>query len=294
MRSPVGQLWFFLPLLLAAGCYTPQPRKVGSPLKPTQMSPESVALEIISVRIPPGEPELNRKLWEEVDEQHLPAELRKRLAKNGYRVGIIGSQVPANLAKILDLKDRPQAMGEPQKINLADVQESPRVSLRHLQTRSGQRNEIIASGVFEQLPVLLADEGELRGQTYSQAQGVFTLVATPQSDGRVRLELTPELHHDHARQQWVGDQAMWRLEASRPKRVFDDLRISAVLSPGSMMLLGSQPDRAGSLGHNFFMESVGQDNRMEQKLLLVRLCQTQHDDLIVPPALGGTPTAGTP
>ena len=114
-------------------------------------------------------------------------------------------------------------------------------------------------------------------------------MATPQSDGRVRIELTPELHHDHARQQWVGDQAMWRLEASRPKRVFDDLRISAVLSSGSMLLLGSQPDRAGSLGHSFFMEGAGQDNRMEQKLLLVRLCQTQHDDLIVPPTTGGTP-----
>jgi hypothetical protein len=283
MPLPLGRLSWFLPLLLATGCNPLQARKVESPLRPTQMSPDSIALEILSVRLPHGEPELNVKVWEEVDEQHLPAELRKRLAKSGFRVGIVGSQVPGNLAKLLDLKDRPQAMGDPQQINLADVQEPPRVTLRHLQTRPGQRSEIIASGVYERLPVLLAEGGELCGQTYNQAQGVFTLVVTPQSDGRVRLELTPELHHDQMRQQWVGDQAMWRLETSRPKRVFDDLRIAAVLSPGSMLLLGSQPDRAGSLGHDFFMEGVGQDNRMEQKLILVRLCQTQHDDLIAPP-----------
>jgi hypothetical protein len=76
---------------------------------------------------------------------------------------------------------------------------------------------------------------------------------------------------------------MVRLDTSRPRRVFDDLTMPLVLSPGSMAVLGNLPDRPGSLGHYFFTE--GEDNRLEQKLLLLRLCRTQHDDLVVPPVL---------
>ena len=93
--------------------------------------------------------------------------------------------------------------------------------------------------------------------------------AFPQNDGRVRLELVPELHHDQPRRRFVGDQGMMRLDTARPKRVFDELTISAVLSPGTMLILASLPERQGSLGHYFLTE--GEDNRMKQKLLLLRL-----------------------
>ena len=99
----------------------------------------------------------------------------------------------------------------------------------------------------------------------------------------MRLELVPELHHDQPRPRFVGDQAMMRLDTARPKQVFDELTISATLAPGTMMILTTLADRPGSLGHYFFTE--GQDNHLEQKLLLLRLCQTQHDDLVTPPAL---------
>ncbi len=244
------------------------------------MSLDSVALEIVSVRIPPGEGEIAGQVWDEVDEQGLPPELRRRLAKNGFRAGLIGGQVPAVLAKLLQLSDRPAPAGEPAQVAAADVQASPRVARRHLQTRAGQRNEIVASGIHERLPVLLSESGRLGGQTYEQAQGIFALVADPQPGGQVRLELTPELHHGQSRQQWVGSQAAWRLEAGRPKRVFDDLRISALLSPGWMLLVGPRTDSAGSLGHSFFLEGTDRDARPEQKLILVRLCQTQHNDVV--------------
>ena len=280
-----GRILLLPPLVLVlAGCTTPQPNKARL-LSPTQMSPDSVALEIFLIRLPPGEPGVNARVWDEVDEQHFPAELRQRLAKNGFRVGIVGEQVPDVLAKLMELKDQPAPTGEPQRVTAKEMEATPRVALRHLQTRAGQRNEIITSGVYEHLPVLLAESGELRGQTYCQAQGMLALAVSPQADGRVQLDLVPELHHDQSRQHWVGDQAMWRLETGRPKRSFDDMKITAVLMPGSMLLLGTQPDRPGSLGHCFFAEECGRDNRWEQKMVLVRVCQTQHDDLVNPPPL---------
>ena len=50
-----------------------------------------------------------------------------------------------------------------------------------------------------------------------------------------------------------------------------------------MVIVSSLPDRPGSLGHYFFTE--GEDHHVEQKLLVLRLIQTQHDDLVAPPAI---------
>jgi hypothetical protein len=282
MPSLPGRILWVLPALLALpGCLTPPP-KGKSILKPAQMSPNSVALEIISVRFPLGDPEVNGRLWNEVDEQHFPAELRQQLAKNGFRAGVIGGQMPDVLGKLLELKEKSPEPGEPQKANPAELEANSRVSPRHLQTRAGCRSEVIASGVYDNLPVLVSEAGELRGVTYSEAQGVLALTALPQADGRVRLEVVPELHHGQARPHFVGDQAMWRLETGRSRKTLDEMKISALLAPGTILLLGSMPDRPGSLGHYFFTEG---DDKIQQKLLVVRLCQTQHDDLVTPPPL---------
>jgi hypothetical protein len=268
-------------MLALAGCVTPAPQQ-KSPLRQGQMSPDSVAVEIMFVRFPLGDAEANGKLWNEVDEQSLPWELRERLTRNGFRVGLIGAQVPDVLAKLLELKDKPSPAGETQQqISGPELETNPRVMTRHLQMRAGHRNEIVTSGIYEHLPVLVSDFGELGGQTYSQAQCILAAKAMPH--GRVRLELVPELHHDQPRRRWVGDQAMMRLDTARPKQVFDKLTVPAVLAPGTMLIMSTLPNRSGSLGHYFLTE--GEDNHLEQKLLILRLCQTQHDDLVAPPVI---------
>jgi len=264
-----------LALLAIAGCTTPL-RKGKSPLTPAQMSPDSVVLEFFFVRFPFGDAAVNEKLWEELDEQHFAPDLRQRLAHNGFRVGLVAGQMPVELSKLLELGGKAAPSGEIEATKVEDLDVKPRVVRRHLQLRTGQRSELLASGVYEQLPVLVCENGQLCGQTYRQAQGLFAVKSYPQSDGQVRLELVPELHHDQPRQHWVGNQGMMRLEASRPRRVFDDMAISATLPPGAMLVLGSLSSRPGSLGHHFFTEN---DGRLEQKLLVVRLAQTQHDDL---------------
>ena len=47
-----------------------------------------------------------------------------------------------------------------------------------------------------------------------------------------------------------------------------------------MLIVSSLPNRPGSVGHYFFTEN---EARLEQKLLIVRLAQTQHDGLFSPP-----------
>lgn len=270
-----------LAMVTAIGCSTPV-QKGKSPLMPAQMSSESVVLEMFFVRVPFGDATLNQKLWQDVDEQQFPPELREHLAKNGFRVGLVTGQIPDELSKLMQLSDKPKpsASEELEGTKVKEEDAKPQVVRRHLQLPPGQRSEIIASSTYPELPVLMCESGQLCGQTYHQAQGIFAAKSLPQPDGRVRLELVPELHYDQPRQRWVGNQGMMRLDTSRPKRTFDELTISTELTPGAMLVLSSLSNRSGSLGHHFFTEG---DDRLEQKLLIVRLAQTQHDGLFNPP-----------
>jgi hypothetical protein len=280
MPLPSGRTALLLPAILAltlGGCTNPAVEG-KSPLSAVQMSPDSCVLEVCFVRFPFGDPEANQQLWQEVDEQQFPAELRRRLSRNGFRLGLLDGQIPAALARLLEMKDEARPTGGTSQIDLAALDSEPPVK-RHLEIRAGQPKMIVTSGVYEQLPVLISESGELGGETYSQAQAVLVVKTFPQGDGRVRVELLPELQYGEVRQRWVGQDAMWRLEAGRQRRVFEDMAFSATLSPGCMLLLSSLPDRPGSLGHHFFSEDNGNP---QQKLLVLRLAQTQHEGLFSP------------
>ena len=279
MPNARRKIVLLLALLALAGCSTPL-QKGKSPLMPAQMSPDSVAMDIFFVRFPFGDPAINEKLWNEIDEQQFAPDLRERLARNGFRVGLISGQIPVELSKLMALSDKPAPTGGLEAAQVTNLEAQPRVVGRHLQTRAGQRSEIIASNVYPELPVLVCKLGQISGQPYSLAQGIFAAKTFPQPDGRVRLELVPELHHDQPRPRWVGNQGVLKLETSRPKEVYDDMTITADLPSGSMLIVSSLTNRPGSLGHYFFTDG---DGRLEQKLLIVRLSQTQHDGLFSPP-----------
>jgi hypothetical protein len=268
-----------LAVLALAGCNTPL-HKGKSLLMPAQMTPDSVALDLFFVRYPYGDATVNEKLWEEIDEQHFSPELRERLARSGFRIGLVSGQMPMEMSKLLELSDKPAVGDTSAETKVADLEVQPRVQRQHLQLRSNQPGTIVASEIYPELPVLMTESGQLCCQTYSQAQGMFDVKSFPQPDGWVRLELVPGLYHGQPRQRWITGQGMAHLETGRPKQPFDDLKFSADLAPGAMLVLGSLPNRQGSLGHYFFTEK---EERLEQKLLIVRLSQTQHDGLFNPP-----------
>lgn len=251
-----------------------------SPLRPLQMSPDSCALEIFFVRFPYGESEANGPLWNEVDEQQLPAELRQRLALNGFRTGLVGGQVPVPLAKLLGLKGRTAPTAPPNGTKVADLECDPQVVRSHRQVRAGRRTEIVCSDVYDELPVLISEPRGTYGESLSKAQGIFGVQATPETDGRVRLKLTPEIQHGENKSRWVRSEGALRIEPGKTKRVFDEMTFETVLSPGQMLVLSTMTNRPGSLGHKFFTRSS--TGKTEQTLMVIRLAQTQHDDLFNP------------
>jgi hypothetical protein len=265
-------------VVLAAFCCAGAPlgcAKLDTARKPTlpraQMSSDSVVLDIFFVRVPMGDPLANDVLWAEVDEQQLPADLRMRLADNGIRVGVLGNQIPPSLERLV--AEAPVKKAEdPNAVERFDAE--PKVMQRHLQSRTGVPGEIIARNTPENFAMLETLDGQLGGQTYAKAQGVFQVKTFPQPDGQVRVELAPELHHDEPKIEYVDHGGAWMHDVRRPRRLFPELKIEATLSAGEMIVLTSLPEHAGSLGHHCFAETTSRG--VTQKLLIVRLSQTQH------------------
>ena len=117
--------------------------------------------------------------------------------------GTLAGQIPPAISQLLDFKGKTVAAGEVQHVNVADLAVPARVTTEHMQTHAGQRYEIAASSILDRMPILTSDAGGVHGQPYDQAQGIFAMQVAPLPDGRVELELVPEVHHGQARQHWV-------------------------------------------------------------------------------------------
>lgn len=270
-------------LLAGAGCRNVAEHIPQSPLKPARMSAESCVLDVFFVRVPFGDSEVNGPLWTEIDEQQLTSDLRQRLALNGFRIGLVGTQVPPALAKLLEQQGKTPGGSQAAAFSPEDLEEESPVEWAHWQLPPGRRKEIVCSETYESLPVLVCDPQGVQGDEYSDAQGVLAVQSYPEADGRVRLRFVPEIQHGERKLRFVGKQGIARLEPTRAKRSFNDMAVEATLGLGQMLVLSCETSRPGSLGHRFF--SCQKDGKQEQKLLVIRLSQTQHDDLFSPPQL---------
>jgi hypothetical protein len=235
------------------------------------MSADAVVLELAFVFLPGDYGPLDDELWGEVDEQHLPVDTRRRLAANGFRSGLVGSPLPVSLRRLLDEQQDNAAL----RLSQGDPVLDELKLLQRKQLGAGRKGDVVTSQTLDQISVLRMEEGRLVGRTYDQAQCHFALRSYPQGDGRVRVELVPEVHHGPIRQRYVGDQRALRLDASKGKEEFEDLRLETLLSPGQTLIVSCTPDVKG-LGRPFFV--TGDAGGVQRRMLLVRLTQTQLDD----------------
>ena len=272
-------LWLLVLLGSLSGCENLDlQEKTQTVLRPAQMSQDSVGLEIVFIRCKLDDPEINQQLWGEVDEQQLPAGLRKQLDENGFRVGIVGSSTPRVLQRLMKGEPQQAVKSPVEQASIAKMDGESIVTGRHLQVRTGQPSEIQTSQVYEELPLLLRKEGQVVGQMLKKAQGVLIVKAYPTSGGAVRLEIIPQFQYgDPVQSIAPSDEGVWKFEAARKREIFDQLLTTATLQPGQYLILACRAEQPASLGHHFF--TLNSTGTVEQKLLLIRIGQTQHSDL---------------
>ena len=269
-------------VVAASGCRLFPDDEAGggnSPLRPARPSPDSVTMEIIWVRFPAGDPQLNDAAWQDIDETQLEPAVRSELVNNGFRVGVISGTLPPPIARALNQGGPPESRIGDSLEQSIDLAAEPIVHGRVRQLPRNERCEIQASDVYPSLPLLISGGRELSGRTYQQAQAMYALRVDPQPDRTTLVELTPELHHGSPTVRWTrGDDGSGILRQAplREHEVFNQLRIQAKLAPGEMLVLMSLPDAGSRLGQYF--HTVDSSQGRQQKLILIRLAQVPPSD----------------
>jgi hypothetical protein len=285
MRSPLQRsVAIGLLVISMSGCrmFIDDADPLGkSPLRPAAASPDSVAMEIIWSRFAADDPELNEAVWREIDETQIAPAVRRELANNGFRVGVIGGSVPAAIARALGSGEKTDDdPATPGAAGSATLTAEPVVHGRIQQLRRNQRSEIQASEVYPSLPLLVNDGQELSGRTYGDAQAMYALRVDPQPDQTVTVELTPELHYGPSRLRFTrddNDMGILRQAPMRDREVFEQLRMSVRLAPGEMLVLMGLPGAGSRLGHYF--HAADSTEGPHQKLILIRLAEVPASDL---------------
>jgi hypothetical protein len=221
----------------------------------------TIPLELSFIRHDPHDEMLRDELWLHVDEQALPADLRRRLAANGLRAGVVGSHLPPHLAARFAADAGPPAA--------APLATDAAVSRRLMRLLPGRRGEILTASGIPELVLLEQTGGAVRGGTYRDASPLFAVEARPAANGRVHLEVTPEIRHGPVEKSWVGEDGMFRLEAGQRRHALDDLRFSITLPPRGMLLLGCGGDGTATAG-DCLLRDGGTGDAAAVRLLAIR------------------------
>lgn len=293
----ISNLWRLLPLLLAplllTGCSWLKTPKLelppaSSPLAELRPKSEQIVLDVIFVRLSPREAATVDSIWQDVDEQAIPGETRLSLARNGYRVGLLGRALPSSLSKLLSTAEDPTANGR----SLDPAQRNqPGITRHQLYLRPAHRAELVVSPVQAELHALVWRDQGVAGTTYAEGQAQFAIQAEPTPNGRTELRMIPEVHHGSLQQHYTSGEAMFRLDNRRQRESFDDLAILASLAPGEVMLMGRRATRTGTLGDRFFGST--EPAQVAERLLLIRLSEKVADPLFADPDSPASPPGTT-
>lgn len=261
------------------GCATWRPQRevekessTPTSLRAYRMPSDSVIVEVALVDMP-AEPELAAAIWMRLDETKIDAQHRGKLAANGFRIGVSPSVIPAEIESLLatqrELRDVDPETGAMAPGARGDQQ-------RH-QLRSGQTVQVATGPIADRMAWIVDEDGYRIGRSVSQAECQLAIRGYPRPDGTVRLRLTPEIYHGAATQGYGVADASLILRSSRNKETFNSLEMVADLSPGQMLVVGCV-EGEDRLAHRFLADSQTTAER-RRKLLLIRLAQTQLDDL---------------
>ncbi len=239
-----------------------------------------MVIKTVLVRFPAESiAELEEKVWHRTNEAIADIALRQRFDQNGLRAGVLMGEFPQILRQQLDQTAEKQKTDALEHAGLAaDVDNR----LLRLQCRAGRRKDLLVKPELpDPLTVLSTRDGKhVSGDTFERATVLFDLRVLPHGDGSATIHLTPEIQHGEQRQTFIHSDFGTRAEMRRNVQRWSELKISAKLTQGQVLLVSSSSP-AKALGSTFFVSKTAQHTE-ERVLLLVQLAESQLDDLFAP------------
>jgi hypothetical protein len=233
-----------------------------------------VSIEVFNIHLAPHQNELVQRLWQEVDEQSLPPQLRRELLAQGFRIGILGNLISPALAQLLKVSSEGKsdtAWGNFQEFSAADVTRESAV-IRSARSLSPDMRALVKifdeQNALPECSLFWQENGMFVGQTYTEAIGLLCIRAAVNKDGSAQMQITPELEHGVLERRIRTVSGMVVQEESRPRRAFETLTLSQRLLPGQWIIMGVTTADAAGAGGAFFTRK---EPALEQRLLAIRL-----------------------
>ena len=288
-------------VLLVSGCspWNPVEKKSALVFPKSRIAPDAVGLEVAVVQIDSDQEEDFETYWRQLDSQELPVELRKRLDQNGVRVGVMASHPPTVFhglvgPRTIDPASLSKFERELHKKRLLRPQ-SRMVEHTRISNREGQSHPVSVSGVHPEISWIVRSENQQTVGAGKTVQGVMTVTTYPQGDGSVRLVIRPEIHHGLAKTRIGVAERSYLMKSGQSVTPVDELKFDVSLRSGESIVLAPTSDVA-DLGELLFgiggqKSEVAEPKsskpvRPKHRMLMIRVVQTQMDDLFSDNNLG--------
>lgn len=246
----------------------------------SRMSPDAVSLEVAVAQLDEEQNELIEKFWALLDQQKIPFEHRKVLDANGFRAAVVPAHVPGALRELLKPREiDPESLNSFQKqMYDKDLLKPVERLIVHdkVQNRDAESQELPVSSVHPEMNWLISTPRGKSAGAGKSVRGVFSIKTFPNGDGSVRVKLLPQIHHGEPRTQIGVFDKSFLFQSQQSIVDLADLATEIELLPGETLVVGATSD-VDDLGKLFF-GTPGSDQK-HQRLVLIRLVQTQWDDL---------------
>ena len=288
MKSLV--LWPLIFLIAVAGCANwsadTEPRSSSTfNLNNSRVSPGSVGIEIAVAQVDSDQAAQLENLLGTIDQQKLTLDVRQKLDRNGLRCGIMSARPPAVFHELLqpfvpdpesvDIAARPFA--------LAGLLDPVSRLLLHqrLSNQSDEGYPIGTSDLYEHVEwIVNHSDHEVAGEA-SSARCFFDLTTYPSPDGSVTLKLAPVIRHGEEIPRIGVADGSFVMDRGQRQVNLEEVEFKVQLRSGQTLVIAANdpfPDR-GPVQNRLGQLLLGSDKPGETRLLLVRLVQTQMDDL---------------
>ena len=230
-------------------------------LPPLQASPEAIQLDVFLLERPADDYLLNTAVWKEVDQiGALTAETRETLRDNGFQLGIVSSNPPPLVQRLLGM--------------VAEIPtESPEFTKplmgRHQYLSPGVETEIATGIGHEECQFDVRDGDRTKTLEFERASGVLRMKAHRLQDGWIRVDFQPEIHHGDTMMRPTPTEREWSFRGGQNIDVRHAQRFSVTMNVGDMALVTCTANDDPTMGDRFFRYT--DRNLKKQRVLVVRI-----------------------
>lgn len=256
----------------------------------SRIAPDAVGMEVALAQLDTQQKDDFELFWNQLDQQALPLGLRKRLDQNGLRAAVMASAAPAILHQLIDpppiLPDNLNSLEK--QLYLKGLLRKKQRMITHdrISNREGELYSVPVSDIHSQFSWSIRN-GDLETPGAGAAvRGGVNITTFPQGDGTVKLLIEFEIHHGKSRPQ-IAERSFFKENRQAIHRI-EELKFETILMAGESLVLAPTADVA-DLGKLFFGAAQSEASQLDSlpsdsptashRLLLVRIVQTQMDDL---------------